>query len=227
MPGTPKNTSDVEGVLQIQDRVSRTHDSERTKQDILAVATEEFARDGLSGARIDEIAARTKTSKRMLYYYFGSKEGLYQAVLEAEYRRIRVVESTLELDQLAPLEALRKLVGFTFEFTHQNPTFVRLVMIENIHHGVFLGNLKALQKLSAPMIDNIREFYQRGLSQGVFREGIDPLELHWQISALCFFNVSNRPTFSALFGLDPTESNAYSQRRQSVFDMVERYIRLP
>jgi AcrR family transcriptional regulator len=227
MPGTPKNTSDVEGVLQIQDRVSRTHDSERTKQDILAVATEEFARDGLSGARIDEIAARTKTSKRMLYYYFGSKEGLYQAVLEAEYRRIRVVESTLELDQLAPLEALRKLVGFTFEFTHQNPTFVRLVMIENIHHGVFLGNLKALQKLSAPMIDNIREFYQRGLSQGVFREGIDPLELHWQISALCFFNVSNRPTFSALFGLDPTEPKAYSQRRQSVFDMVERYIRLP
>ncbi|UFN48879.1 TetR family transcriptional regulator [Roseomonas sp. OT10] len=205
-------------------RASRTHDPERTRQGILAVATEEFARGGLSGARIDEITARTRTSKGVIYYHFGSKEGLYQAVLEAEYRRIRTQESQLGLNRLAPLDALRALVGFTFDFNHRNETFVRLVAMENVQQGAFLGDLTAIRQLSTAMVEEIRGFYGRGVAQGVFRPGIDPLELHWQISALCFFAVSNRPTFSRLFGLDPGDAAAQARRREGVLEMVERYV---
>jgi len=207
-----------------EDKAGRTHDPEQTKQDILAVARQEFAREGLAGARIDEIAAKTKTSKRMIYYYFLSKEGLYEAVLEAEYRRIREQESTLELNRLPPLDALRKLVGFTFDFTERNELFVRLVMIENIHNGAFLEGLTVVQQLSAAVLENVRKLYDRGVAEGVFRNGIDPLELHWHVSALCFFNVSNRPTFSKLFDIDTAASEAHARRRQTVLDAIERFV---
>src|SRR5215207_7439374 len=113
----------------------RTNDPERTMANILEVATAEFADKGLSGARIDEIAAATRTSKRMIYYYFASKEGLYVAVLEEAYRRIRQIEGQLHLEDLPPEDALRKLVGFTFDYQHDNPDFIRLVMTENINRG--------------------------------------------------------------------------------------------
>jgi AcrR family transcriptional regulator len=202
---------------------SRAQDPEGTKRDILRVATEEFARNGLSGSRIDEIAARIKTSKRMIYYYFGDKEGLYLAVLEEAYRGIRAIEAELDLEHLAPVDALRRLVEFTFDYQSENEHFIRLVMIENIHHADYLKKSKVIQELNVTAIDKIRELYGRGVKQGIFRKGIDPIDLHWLISALCFFNVSNRATFSSIFKRDLGAPKSLQGRRKSAVEMILRY----
>jgi AcrR family transcriptional regulator len=202
----------------------RVNDPEGTRRNILEVATQEFAQNGLSGARIDEIAAKTKSSKRMIYYYFGDKEGLYRAVLEDAYSKVRATEATLDLEHLPPLEALSKLVRFTFDHHDGNPDFIRLVMIENIHHADFLGRSQVIQKLNVRAIDAVADLYRRGVERGVFREGIDPLELHWQISALCFFNVSNRATFSKIFKRDLGSKKSLTSLRERVVDMVCRYV---
>ena len=133
-------------------KAPRVYDAEQSLADILKVATAEFADKGLSGARIDEIAAATRTSKRMIYYHFSGKEGLYLAVLEESYRRIREIEMQLHLEDLAPEDALRKLVAFTFDYQHDNEDFIRLVMNENMHRGEYLAQSKTIQQLNMPAI---------------------------------------------------------------------------
>jgi AcrR family transcriptional regulator len=205
--------------------VPRTNDPERTMADIIEVATHEFSEKGLAGARIDVIAEAMRTSKRMIYYYFGSKEGLYIRVLEEAYRRIREIESGLNLEDLAPEDALRRLVGFTVDYQLANPDFIRLVMTENIHRGEFLAQSKAIQKLNVPAIDAVREVYQRGVKAGVFRVGIDPVDLHMSISALSFFNTANRHTFALIFKRDMESPAAVVARRDSIIEMVVRFVR--
>ena len=148
---------------------TRTNDPARTMAGILEVATKEFADKGLSGARIDEIAAATKTSKRMIYYYFGSKEGLYVAVLEDQYRRMRKIEAEQHLEDLAPEAALRKLVAFTFDHHYGNQDYIRLVMTENMERGQYLAQSKTIQELNVTAIQSVRLLYERGVAQGVFR----------------------------------------------------------
>jgi AcrR family transcriptional regulator len=206
---------------------ARTQDPEGTQNNIIEIATREFAEYGLAGARIDEIAAKTKSSKRMIYYYFGDKEGLYLRVLEAAYRKVRAVEATLHLDDLAPAEALRRLVEFTFDHHNSNEPFIRLVMIENIHHGEYLSRSKAIQGLNVTAIDTISRLYERGVKAKVFRPGIDPTDLHWQISALCFFNVSNRATFSKIFSRDLKSKKALAHLREQTVEMIQRFARAP
>ena len=206
------------------DAVTRTQDPEGTRRDILAIATEEFALNGLSGARIDEIAARTRSSKRMIYYYFGDKEGLYLRALENAYRLVREGENDLDTAGLSPVDALRRLVEFTFDHHHQHEEFIRMVMIENIHHGQYLERSEAIRALNETAIDHIAGIYQRGVSAGVFRAGIDPVELHWQVSALCFFNVSNRATFSKIFGRDFGAEASQASLRRNAVEMVLRYV---
>ena len=203
----------------------RTNDPERTMADILAVATREFAEKGLAGARIDEIAAATRTSKRMIYYYFGSKEGLYIAVLEDAYKRIRDTEADLHLDDLTPEDALRRLVAFTVDYQLAHPEFTRLVMTENIHRGEFIARSKAIQTLNLPAIDAIRRVYERGLAAGLFRPGIDAVDLHMSISALAVFNVANKHTFSLIFKRDLDAPAAVAARRDSIVEMVMRFVR--
>ena len=204
---------------------ARTNDPQRTMANIVEVATKEFADKGLSGARIDEIAALTHTSKRMIYYYFTSKEGLYVAVLEDAYRRIRSIEATLNLDDLEPEAALRKLVGFTFDYQLANPDFIRLVITENIHNGEFLAQSKTIQQLNVPVINAVKAVYDRGVKAGVFRRGLDAVELHMSISALCFFNVANRHTFALIFKRDMTDPEAMEGRRKNIVEMLARYVR--
>jgi len=204
---------------------SRTNDPERTASDIMRVAAAEFAEKGLAGARIDDIAAATKTSKRMIYYYFGSKEGLYIAVLETAYRAIRAAESELHLSDLAPEDALRKLVGSAFDRCQQNPWYIRLVMNENIERGKYIRQSKAIQKLNIPVIDAITELYQRGIAQGVFRSGLDPVDIHASISALTFFNVSNQHTFGCIFNMDLQSVPVLTARRDSIIEMIVRFMR--
>jgi AcrR family transcriptional regulator len=202
----------------------RTNDPERTMAGIMSVATQEFAAKGFAGARIDAIADATHTSKRMIYYYYGSKEGLYLAVLEDAYRRIRATEADLHLQDLPPVEALKALVGFTFDHHNSNQDFIRLVMSENIQRGAYLAQSKVIQDLNLSVIHSISALYKRGVKEGVFRKGIDPIDLHASISALTFFNVSNRYTFDLIFKHDGHSPKALAARRQSVVDMVLRFV---
>jgi AcrR family transcriptional regulator len=203
---------------------TRTQDPEGTRQNIIEIASEEFALNGLAGARIDEIAARTRTSKRMIYYYFGDKDGLYLSALENAYHTVRQGEGQLDIEHLSPLEALKRLVEFTFDHHRQHESFIRMVMIENIHHGEFLERSKIIRQLNVTAIDHIKKLYARGVKEGLFRKNLDPIELHWQISALCFFNVSNRTTFSKIFGRDFGAADAQSSLRKNVVDMIVRYV---
>lgn len=202
----------------------RPQDPDGTRRDILETASREFAMNGFSGARIDEIAARTKSSKRMIYYYFGDKEGLYIAALENAYRTVREGESELATDDLAPPEALRRLVEFTFDHHHAHEDFIRMVMIENIHHGQYLERSNVIRDLNVTAIDSIASIYRRGVETGDFCPGLDPLEIHWQISALCFFNVSNRATFSKIFGRDMGTPEEQAKLRENTVDMVLRFM---
>jgi AcrR family transcriptional regulator len=200
-------------------------DADATRADILSVATEEFASKGLSGSRVDEIAERTHTVKRMIYYYFESKEGLYRAVLERAYDHIRTIESNLELDSLPPLEALRQLVRVTFDYHNKHPEFVRLVMNENIHKGAHVGHLANIKERNRTVIATLRRLLDRGMKSGDFRADIDPIELHMSISALCFYNVSNRYTFSTIFGRDMTSPKAAAARREVIAEIIEKWCR--
>jgi len=205
----------------------RTNDPARTMAGILDVATAEFAEKGLSGARIDEIAAATRTSKRMIYYYFGSKEGLYLAVLEESYRRMRSIEAKLNLDDLPPEEALRRLVGFTFDHHFGNQAYIRLVMSENMERGRYLAQSKVIQEVNVPAIGAIDKLYARGVAQGIFRAGLEAIDIHASISALTFFNVSNQHTFGLIFKTDTHSQAALAARRASIIETLVRFVRAP
>lgn len=205
-------------------KVTRPQDPVGTRRNILEVASKEFALNGLSGARIDEIAARTRSSKRMIYYYFGDKEGLYIHALENAYRLVRDGETKLDTDGLPPLEALRRLVEFTFDHHRQHEEFIRMVMIENIHHGQYLERSEVIREVNKTAIDHIARIYHRGVSKGAFRPGIDAVDLHWQVSALCFFNVSNRATFSKIFDRDLDDEATQARLRQNAVDTILRFV---
>ena len=206
------------------ERETRRNDPERTKEDILRVATEEFSAFGLSGGRVDSIAEKTRTSKRMIYYYFGSKEGLYLAVLEKAYRKIRTLEADLELAGMAPVEALRTLVASTFDHDESNPEFVRLVSIENIHHAEHMKRSTEIGKLNISIVRTVADILERGRREGVFRRDVDAIDLHMLISAFCFFRVSNRSTFGTIFHRDLSEPATYSRHKQMIADAVIAYV---
>ncbi|MFP6562650.1 TetR/AcrR family transcriptional regulator [Paraburkholderia sp. B3] len=203
----------------------RKYDPEETKRNILEVATAEFSAMGLAGARVDQIAERTHTTKRMLYYYFGSKEGLYEAVLDKVYGDIRALEQDLRIDELDPVEGLRRLVEFTFDYHDRHRDFVRLVTIENIHGARYLERLKTFRNRNASVIRTIEDLLARGVSAGVFRSDVDPIDLHLLISSLCFHRVSNRHTFGTAFGRDPSHPRLRARHREMVVDAVLRFAR--
>jgi len=199
-------------------------DPEGVKANILAVALEEFSANGLSGARMDEIAAKTRSSKRMMYYYFGDKESLYLKALEAAYKKVRRGEEQLELDHLPPREALERLVEFTFDHHRNNPAFIRLVMIENIHHGRYLEQSEEIKSLNEAAISQIAGIYSKGVADGIFRDGLTPLRIHWLISAMSFFNVSNATTFSMLFDPELQSGAGQGELKGDVREAVLRFV---
>jgi AcrR family transcriptional regulator len=207
------------------DKTNGSRDAAAARANILAIATEEFSKKGLSGSRVDEIAERTHTVKRMIYYYFGSKDGLYRAVLERAYEDIRSLEVSLDLDAMAPNEALRALVRATFDYHTKHPDFVRLVMNENIHHGDHIGHLSIIKARRSTVLVMLRKLIDRGVAARVFRNDLDPIEVHMSMSALCFYNVSNRYTFSRIFDIDMTSPKALAARREIIVDMMDRWCR--
>jgi AcrR family transcriptional regulator len=195
-------------------------DAERTRAELLAVATEVFAESGYSGARVDEIAERTRTTKRMIYYYFGGKEQLYLAVLENAYRGIREAEQKLRVDHVDPVIAIRRLAELTFDHHVAHDAFIRLVAIENIHRGEYIGKLESLRELSTPATSVLDEILQAGRAAGKFRDDVDALDVHIVISAYCVFQVANRYTFGFLFGVDFTETSQRAHLRRMIGDVV-------
>jgi AcrR family transcriptional regulator len=203
----------------------RKYDPEETKRNILEVATAEFSAMGLAGARVDAIAERTNTTKRMLYYYFGSKEGLYEAVLDKVYGDIRALEQDLHVSELEPVEGMRRLVEFTFDYHDRHRDFIRLVTIENIHGAKYLEQMKTFRSRNASVIVTIEDLLARGVASGAFRDDIDPIDLHLMISSLCFHRVSNRSTFGAAFGRDPSHPRLRVRHREMVVDAVLRFLK--
>ena len=195
-------------------------DAERTRADLLTVATEVFAESGYSGARVDEIAERTRTTKRMIYYYFGGKEQLYLAVLENAYRGIRNAEQRLRVDHKNPVEAIRMLAEVTFDHHIAHDAFIRLVAIENIHRGEFIERLRELPELSRPATSLLDEILRDGWAAGVFREDVDALDIHLVISSYCVFQVANRYTFGYLFGVDFADVSQRAHLRRMIGDVV-------
>ena len=201
----------------------RRRDRDRTQAEILEVATAEFAEHGFSGARVDEIAERTRTTKRMLYYYFGNKEGLYVAVLERAYAGIRAAEQSIDVDHLDPCTAIRRLAELTFDHHEEHPDFIRLVSIENIHRGEHMSD--RLANLNTPAIDLIARILERGRADGVFARDVDAIDVHMMISSFCIFRVANRHTFGALFGRDLMAPEQRPHYRAMIGDMVVDYLR--
>jgi AcrR family transcriptional regulator len=206
-----------------QGGAERLAEAEETRLNILDVAAEEFAAKGLAGARVDEIAEKTNSSKRMIYYYFGGKEQLYRAVLERAYARIRAREAAARFDALSAVDALREHVGDTFDYHAGHPEFVRLVMNENIHLGVHIAAVPGLKERNRSVIATLKAIIDKGLDEGAFRAGLDPVDLHMLISALCFYNVSNRYTFAANFGVDMASPRVARRRRAVVIETILRY----
>jgi AcrR family transcriptional regulator len=202
----------------------RVRDAERTRTDILAVATAEFADRGYAGARINEIADKTSTTKRMIYYYFGGKEQLYIAVLERAYSRIRGLEQQLDVEHLDPVEAIRELCGLTFDHHESHPEFIRLVSIENIHHAEHIARSEVLSGLANPVLDVLDTILKRGWAAGLFRQDVDALDVHQVISAFCVFRTANRHTFGAIFGRDLLDPSRRAHQRQMLGDLVVAHL---
>jgi AcrR family transcriptional regulator len=204
--------------------LDRQRDRERTRQEILEVATREFAEHGYSGARVDEIAERTRTTKRMLYYYFGSKEGLYTAVLERAYAEIRAAEQSLDVDHLDALAAIRRLAELTFDHHEAHPDFIRLVSIENIHRAEHMRASDRFADLNLPAIDRIERILQRGRADGTFTREADAADIHMIISAYCVFRVANRHTWRTLFSRDLLDPRTRVHHRSMLGDIVVDYL---
>jgi AcrR family transcriptional regulator len=206
------------------DMPQRRRDAERTRKNILDVARREFADRGLSGARVDHIAERTQTTKRMIYYYFGGKEQLFEAVLEQAYSEIRAAEQGVRLDHLDPLAAIRRLAEITFDHHDAHPDFVSLVRIENIHRAEHIRRSAAIVSVNSPAIELITKILDRGEAEGVFRRHPDPVDVHMMISSFCVFRLAHRHSFGALFGRDLMDPGLRGRYRTMVGDMVVDYL---
>ena len=202
----------------------RQRDAALTRNEILEIATQEFAEQGYSGARVDQIAAQTHTTKRMIYYYFGSKEQLYVAVLEQAYGAIRTAEQQIDVEHLDPVSAIRRLAELTFDHHESHPQFIRLVSIENIHRAKHLERSERLATLNQPAIELIARILDRGRASGAFTRSVDAVDLHMMISAFCVFRVANRHTFGAIFNRDLTSRALREHYREMLADMIVAYL---
>ena len=202
----------------------RTRDAERTQQEILRAAMAEFSDKGLGGARIDAIAERAGVNKRLIYYYFGGKDELFLAVLELTYADIRQAEAALHLETAAPDEAVRMLVAFTWQHYLDHPEFLTLLNSENLHRAQHLRRSKRIREMNSPLVQTLADVLERGRRDGLFRGGVDPVQLYISIAALAYFYLSNNHTLSAIFGRDLMGPKALSERLSHITEVVMGYV---
>jgi AcrR family transcriptional regulator len=198
---------------------------EQTKERILTAAIDVFSSQGLGGARVDAIAERAGANKRMIYHYFGNKDQLFVHVLEAVYAHIRSHERELHLDDLAPEAAMRELVRYTFDYFLANPHFIRLLNNENLYQAAHLRTLPSIRDMHMPLTAQIKAILDRGAAAGVFRNGIDPVQLYISIAGVGYFYHSNVHTLSTIFGRPLGAEAAIEERRAHVIDFVLGYLR--
>lgn len=202
----------------------RARNPDNTKQDILDAARVEFAKAGLAGARVDRIAEKSGANKRMIYHYFGGKEQLFTAVVEDAYGGIRGQERQLGLDELPPAEAIRKLVEFTWEYYLANPEFITLVNSENLHQARHIAGNRQLRKLQKAYVETVEKILKRGEKTGVFRSGIDAIQLCITIAAIGFYYLNNRHTGGVLFGFNFTSREALATRIKFNIETIMRMV---
>ena len=200
-------------------------DRARTRSKILEAATGEFARYGLGGARVDRIAARARANKRMLYYYFGDKEGLFLAALEDRYAHIRNAERSLELEHLDPRVAVRRLVEFTWNYFLEHPEFMTLLNSENLHKGRHVRRSRRVPEMHSHLVGLLRDVLRRGEAQRLFRKGVDPVQLYISIAGEGYFYLSNRYTLSRIFDRDLMAPRALASRARHIADMILNALR--
>ncbi|MGA0614221.1 TetR/AcrR family transcriptional regulator [Paracoccus sp. KR1-242] len=198
---------------------------ERRRRALLDSAIEEFSTFGLGGARVDRIANRARTNKAMVYHYFGSKEDLYLAALRDIYAGIRKAEMALDLNPERPEEAVTRLIEFTFRYYIEHPAFVRIINTENLHGAAHLKATRDMTELNRTILDQLGAILDRGVELGVFRPGIDVLDLYISISALGFTYVSNRHTLEVLFGRELLAAERAEERLRTITEMILRYLR--
>jgi len=200
-------------------------DPAKNQERILNAATAEFARHGLGGARVDRIAERAGANKRMLYYYYGNKEALFLAVMEASYARIRNAERGLKLGEIDPEEGIRRLVEFTWTYYLKNPEFLTLLNSENLHKARHIKRSKNIQMLHSPFVATIKGLLERGVKAGQFRRGVDPVQLYISIASLSYFYQSNRHTLSTVFARDLFAPRHRAERLKHMVELVLGYLR--
>jgi TetR/AcrR family transcriptional regulator len=195
-------------------------DPDATKARILAAAWHEFAQKGFAGARVDAIATRSGANKRMIYHYYGDKDGLFVAVLEAAYDRVRSAELALDLAHMEPAAAMRRMVEFTFDSFVKDRTFIQLLNNENLYKARHLKKSARVRQMHSPLIGMIDGILRRGEAAGVFRGGVDPTQLWISIAALGYFYFSNIHTLSTIFGRDLADASALAERRAHIVQLV-------
>jgi len=201
----------------------RSRDADRSQQTILEAASAEFAQHGLAGARVDRIAEQAGLNKRLIYYYFGSKDDLFLAVLEAAYAQIRQAEQALHLQDMPPAQALRRLTEFTWDYYIAHPEFLTFLNSENLHQGRHLAHSRRAQDVNSPLVETLGGILERGRQDGSFRGGIDPVQLYVSIAGMAYFYLSNRFTLSAIFGRDLMTPKARNERLNHICDVVLGY----
>ena len=200
-------------------------DPAKNQERILKAATAEFARHGLGGARVDRIAERAGANKRMLYYYYGNKEALFLAVMEASYSRIRNAERSLKLGEIDPVEGIRRLVEFTWAYYLKNPEFLTLLNSENLHQARHIKRSKDIPAMHSPFVATIEDLLKRGVKAGQFRRGVDAVQLYISIASLSYFYQSNRHTLSAVFARDLFAPKHRAERLKHMVELVLGYLR--
>ena len=202
-------------------------DAARTRSKILKVAMAEFAAKSYDGARVDRIAQQSAINKQMLYHYFGSKEGLFTAVLEEMYRSIRENQRDVSLAEMAPVEAVRALIVQTHEVIVAHPEFIGLLNSENLMKARHIKASAFIRQMYGSLIPALRSVLDRGVLDGVFRPGLDPVELYISIGSLCFHSLSNQHSLKAIFNVDLVSKAARANRLEHVTTMVLAYCAVP
>lgn len=196
----------------------------RTREMILDGALQEFSERGFDGARIDQIALRAGVNKNLLYHHYGNKDGLFVALLEHTYDKIRTRQNDLELREGDPIDGIRRLVIFTGKIWVQYPEFLRLLQSENLNDGRHVQSSDKISQLYQPLLATINELLEKGRKDGTIRRKVDPVDLYISISALTAHYISNRHTFKAIFGDALMTPKRIKQRLEHAADMVVAYL---
>jgi TetR/AcrR family transcriptional regulator len=207
--------------------VRQKRNADATRAKILAAALAEFGERGLPAASTDDIAERCGVNKRMIYYYFRSKEGLYLAALESVFEELVALEKKIEVEHLDPPAAIAAMINTKIDYYIDNPHFVSFLSMENFYKARHLRKSKKLALFKTPLTEVIARVLKRGERSGDFRSDVEPVDFYVSICALCIMYFSNQYTLGAIFGRELMTPANIEKRRHAVIDLVLGYLQTP